>query len=77
MAKESIVAVFVRILPVRDNFSSYFVNLINHVIESLEIARVVLPAYSPHLNPIKLIWKNVHRDLSPRDREDTDAVREL
>ncbi len=47
------------------------------MVESLDITRVALPAYSPHLNPIEPIWNCVKRDLSPRDAEDTETFREL
>jgi len=66
-----------RILLVCDNFSSHFANLVDHVVESLEITRIALPPYSPHLNPIEPIWNCVHRDLSPRDAEDTATFRNL
>jgi transposase len=86
VTKESIAEVFLRIreqnpagriLLVCDNFSSHFANLADHVVESLDITRVALPAYSPHLNPIEPIWNCVHRDLSPRDAEDTETFRDL
>lgn len=66
-----------RILLICDNFSSHFANLIDHVVESLDITRVALPTYSPHLNPIEPIWNCVKRDLSPRDAEDTETFRDL
>lgn len=66
-----------RILLACDNFSSHFANLVDHVVESLEITRVALPTYSPHLNPIQPLWNCVHRDLSPRDAEDTESFRDL
>ena len=66
-----------RILLICDNFSSHFANLVDHVVESLKITRVALPAYSPHLNPIEPIWNCVQRELSPRDAEDTETFRDL
>jgi transposase len=85
VTKESIAEVFMRIreqnptgriLLVCDNFSSHFANLVDHVVESLDISRVALPAYSPDLNPIEPIWNCVHRDLSPRDAEDLETFRD-
>lgn len=66
-----------RILLVCDNFSSHFAHLIDHVVESLDITRVALPPYSPHLNPIEPIWNCVKRDLSSRDANDVDTFRSL
>lgn len=66
-----------RILLVCDNFSSHFANLVDHVVESLDITRVALPTYSPHLNPIEPIWNCIHRELSPRDAADIEAFRDL
>jgi transposase len=66
-----------RILLVCDNFSSHFAGLVDHVVESLDITRVALPTYSPHLNPIEPIWNCVHRELSPRDAADTETFRAL
>ena len=85
VTKESIAEVFLRIreqnptgqiLLVCDNFSSHFANLIDHVVESLAITRVALPAYSPDLNPIEPIWNCVHRELSPRDAADIETFRD-
>jgi transposase len=66
-----------RILLVLDNFSSHFARVVDHVADSLDITRVRLPAYSPHLNPIEPIWNAVKRELSPRDAADTDSFRDL
>ena len=66
-----------RILLVLDNFSSHFPRLVDHVADSLDITRVRLPAYSPHLSPIEPIWNAVKRELSPRDAVDSEAFRDL
>jgi hypothetical protein len=85
VSKESIAEFFVRIreqnpfgriLLVCDNFSSHFAHLIDHVVESLDITRVVLPAYSSDLNPIEPICNDVYRELSPQDAEDIDTFRD-
>jgi transposase len=85
VSKESVAEFFMRIreqnpsrriLLVCDNFSSHFANLVDHVVESLNITRVALPAYSPDLNPIEPIWNDVHRELSPQDAEDIETFRD-
>jgi putative transposase len=65
------------IILVCDNFSSHFADYVDTTVEELNIHRVALPRYSPDLNPIEQIWKNVKRDLSPRDAPDLDAYRSL
>ena len=84
VSKESIAEFFLRIreqnpsgriLLVCDNFSSHFANLVDQVVESLDITRVALLAYSPDLNPIEPIWNDVHREMSPKDAENIELFR--
>jgi len=47
-----------------DNFSSHIAKATRRYAESIGITLVFLPPYSPHLNPIELIWKSVRRRVS-------------
>jgi len=52
------------IIVLVDNFSSHIAKVTRRYAVSIGITLVFLPPYSPHLNPIELIWKSVRRRVS-------------
>ena len=52
------------IMVMLDNFRSQHSKHVKECAESLNIKLVFLPPYSPDLNPIEFIWKNVKRIVS-------------
>jgi len=47
-----------------DNFQSHISKATKRFAKAHEITLVFLPIYSPHLNPIEMIWKSVRRRVS-------------
>jgi transposase len=45
--------------------------------ENINLIGVALPLYSPNLTLIEQIWKNVKRDLPPRDVPNLDTYRSM
>ena len=53
-----------RIVLILDNFSSHKAKIVRECAKQLNILLVYLPKYSPDLNPIEYIWKDVKREIS-------------
>lgn len=53
-----------RIILILDNFRSHHARTVTAFAERLNIVLVFLPPYSPDLNPIEFIWKDVKRAIS-------------
>jgi putative transposase len=53
-----------RIIIILDNFRSHHALDTIEYAEMLDIRLVFLPPYSPDLNPIEFIWKDVKKDVS-------------
>ncbi len=52
------------IIVVWDNHSAHLTPLVEKTAKDLQIVLVNLPAYSPNLNPIERIWKQVKKTIS-------------
>jgi len=55
-----------RIVVILDNFRTHHAKRVRKEAEKLNIALVYLPPYSPDLNPIENVWKNVKRAVSEK-----------
>ena len=55
-----------RIVLILDNFSSHKSKMVRECAEQLGIVLVYLPTYSPDLNPIEYIWKDIKREISKK-----------
>lgn len=64
-----------RILLVADNYGSHHANLTQKRADELDVEFVFLPPYSPTLNAIEPLWKDLKRDISPEIFEDKDHFR--
>lgn len=53
-----------RIILILDNFRSHHTRTVKALAKRLNIILVFLPPYSPDLNPIEYIWKDVKRAIS-------------
>jgi transposase len=53
-----------RIILILDNFRSHHARTVVALAERLNIFLVFLPPYSPDLNPIEFIWKDIKRAIS-------------
>ena len=53
-----------RIILILDNFRSHHARTVKAHAKKLNIVLVFLPPYSPDLNPIEFIWKDVKRAVS-------------
>jgi len=64
-----------------DNARAHLSRLVRRIVHRLDIVLVFLPPYSPDLNPIEFIWKNIKKELSSRiftkKEEVRDAVEEM
>ena len=61
-----------RILLVADNYGSHHARLTQRRADELGIEFVFIPPYSPTLNAIEPLWKDLKRDISPTIFEDPD-----
>lgn len=52
-----------KIFLILDNYSTHKSKFISFVARILNICLIFLPPYSPHLNPIEQIWKDMKREL--------------
>jgi len=52
------------VVIILDNFRAHHSRKVAECAEELDITRVFLPPYSPHLNPIEFIWKTLKRIVS-------------
>ena len=53
-----------RIILILDNFSSHKAKIVRECAKLLDIVLVYLPKYSPNLNPIEYVWKDIKRVIS-------------
>lgn len=66
-----------RIIVLLDNFSSHHAEATIEYAEMLDIQLVFLTPYSPDLNPIEYIWKDVKKEVSTTFITCKEAMREL
>ena len=66
-----------RILILADNYGSYHANLTQERADELDIEFVFIPPYSPTVNAVEPLWKDLKRDISPEIFEDKDYFREF
>ena len=52
------------VIVILDNFRAHHSKRVAERAEELNIIRVFLPPYSPHLNPIEFVWKFTKRTIS-------------
>ena len=65
------------ILLVLDNFPSHTAKKTQARADELGITLVFLPPYSPHLNPIELVWKSLKRHVSTVFAESEEHFKSL
>ncbi|MDJ1434194.1 IS630 family transposase [Halostagnicola sp. A-GB9-2] len=66
-----------RILFVADNYGSHHAKLTQQRADELGIEFVFIPPYSPTLNAIEPLWKDLKREISPTIFEGKDQFREF
>jgi len=66
-----------QILLVADNYGSHHAKLTQKRADELDIEFVFIPPYSPTLNAIEPLWKDLKREISPTIFEDKDHFREF
>jgi len=66
-----------RIILILDNFSSHKSRMVRDCAEKLNIILVYLPKYSPDLNPIEYIWKDVKREISKTFIKNLDKMKRV
>ncbi|PWR71753.1 transposase [Methanospirillum stamsii] len=64
-----------RIVIILDNFSSHRSQMVRDFSAQNGIELIILPPYSPDLNPIEQIWRAVRRDLSTLFIKDHDHLK--
>jgi len=64
-----------RILLVADNYGSHHARVTQQRADELGIEFVFLPPYSPTLNAIEPLWKDLKREISPTMFENKDHFR--
>jgi transposase len=66
-----------RILLVADNYGSHHAKLTQNRADELGIEFVFIPPYSPTLNAIEPLWKDLKREISPEIYENTEHFRQF
>ncbi|WP_114579651.1 transposase [Saliphagus sp. LR7] len=66
-----------RILLVADNYGSHHAHLTQDRADELGIEFVFIPPYSPTLNAIEPLWKDLKREISPEIFADKEHFREF
>ena len=66
-----------RICLILDNSSVHKSAFIKKIALHLNIALIYLPPYSPHLNPIEQIWRQMKREIKHYYLESRDFLQEL
>ena len=66
-----------RIILILDNFRSHHARTVRSHAEKLNIFLVFLPPYSPDLNPIEFIWKDVKRVISKEFIQDEGKLKRV
>ncbi len=64
-----------RILLVADNYGTHHARLTQQRADELGIEFIFIPPYSPTLNYIGPLWKDVKREISPENFADRDHFR--
>ena len=65
------------IIVILDNFLSHRTENVAITAELLDNELVFLPPYSPHLNPIELIWKSIKKVISRTFVKDQEMMIDL
>ena len=66
-----------RICLILDNYSVHKSAFIKKIALHLNIALIYLPPYSPHLNPIEQIWRQMKREIKHYYLESREFLQEL
>ncbi|WP_198923163.1 transposase, partial [Methanobrevibacter sp. A54] len=66
-----------RICLILDNFSVHKSAFIKKIALHLNITLIYLPPYSPHLNPIDQIWRQMKREIKHHYLESREFLQEL
>jgi transposase len=66
-----------RIILILDNFRSHHARTVKAHAKKLNIVLVFLPPYSPDLNPIEFIWKDVKRAVSAEFIKNPDKLKRI
>lgn len=66
-----------RICLILDNYSVHKSEFIKKIALHLNIALIYLPPYSPHLNPIEQIWRQIKREIKYYYLESREFLKEL
>lgn len=65
------------IIIILDNFKSHHANLVTAKANSLNILLIYLPPYSPDLDPIEFIWREIKRAISVTVIKSEEHLKEL
>lgn len=66
-----------RYVVILDNFSSHRAKRVQEFANDNQIHLVYLPPYSPDLNPIEQIWKDIKREISSTFVHDVEYLRSV
>lgn len=66
-----------KIIIIIDNFRSHYARVVREKMNDLDITMVYLPPYSPDLNPIEFIWKDIKKEISSVFIEKKDQLHEI
>ena len=66
-----------RICLILDNYSVHKSAFIKKIALHLNIVLIYLPPYSPHLNPIEQIWRQMKREIKHYYLESKEFLQEL
>ena len=66
-----------RIIIILDNFRSHYARSVRAHARKLNILLVFLPPYSPDLNPIEYIWKDIKRVISKTFIQDLGKLKRV
>ena len=66
-----------RICLVLDNFATHKAKKVKEKASELNIELIYLPPYSPDLNPIEYLWKNIKRIISISSIKSKDELLEI
>ena len=66
-----------RLCLILDNYSVHKSVFIKKIALNLNIELIYLPPYSPHLNPIEQIWRQMKREIKHHYLESKEFLQEL
>lgn len=66
-----------RIIIILDNFKSHKAKIVRECAKELNIILVYLPKYSPDLNPIEYIWKDIKKEISKTFIKNLDKLKRV